>query len=72
MALFTESETAVALGVSVRTLARWRASGNGPAFTRIANKIGYPEQTLIEWVAEHIHMAGQPVRRSQQELAAAA
>lgn len=35
--------------ISVRTLANWRSSGNGPAFSRIGGRILYPEERLMDW-----------------------
>ena len=35
--------------VSVRTLANWRWSGQGPKFTKIGGKILYALDAVIEW-----------------------
>lgn len=42
-------ETADELGVDVRTLARWRAEGKGPAYTRIGVKVYYRRSALTEY-----------------------
>jgi hypothetical protein len=48
----TEAETAKALRISSRTLARWRVAGGGPPFARLsARRIAYPVDGLKAWGA---------------------
>lgn len=47
-----EIEAAELLGISERTLQRYRVEGGGPPFTRIgARRIAYPEAGIVEWAA---------------------
>jgi len=43
-------ELAKALGVSVRTLARWHAAREGPPRIQKANQILYRKTAVIEWL----------------------
>lgn len=50
VAFLTEHETALRLGVSTRTLARWRSTGNGPPFVRLGvRRIGYTPSDIESW-----------------------
>lgn len=54
-----EDSAAEALGVSPRTLQRWRVEGRGPAFIKIGPKaVGYTEADLREFVAAGRHQPG--------------
>lgn len=46
----TPAEAATALDVSPRTLARWRASGTGPAFRRAGRRYLYPAEAVRCWL----------------------
>lgn len=35
--------------VTVRTLANWRSTGNGPKFTKIGGRVLYPVEAVVEW-----------------------
>ena len=35
--------------ITVRTLANWRSTGNGPRFTKIGGRVLYPTDAVIEW-----------------------
>lgn len=51
--LMTEKEAAQFLGFSVRTLQKWRVTGNGPFFVRAsARAIRYQRPDLKRWVEE--------------------
>ena len=52
----TEQEVANALRISTKTLQRWRASGTGPAYLRVAGRVRYPVEGLVEYLAQHIEM----------------
>ena len=55
-------QTAVSLGVSVRTLERWREAGTGPGFVKTAaDKIAYPLDELINWLADQIVFPENPL-----------
>jgi predicted DNA-binding transcriptional regulator AlpA len=54
-ALLTQREAAHALRLSERTLERMRVQGNGPRFTRLANRsIRYRQQDLDAHVAARV------------------
>jgi predicted DNA-binding transcriptional regulator AlpA len=45
-----EADTARLLGVSRRTLQRYRVTGDGPAFVRLGvRRVAYPEAGVIAW-----------------------
>lgn len=46
---FTTSEAAAFLALSPRTLDRYRATGEGPAFFRMGTAIRYARSDLMEW-----------------------
>lgn len=49
--LLTAAETAEYLGVSVSTLAKWRLTGHGPAYSKFQNKhIRYAPADLLAFV----------------------
>ncbi len=61
--LFRAHELARRLGVSVRSLERWRAEGTGPAYTRAGGIILYSEADVTEWLARNRRpTAGAPAR----------
>jgi hypothetical protein len=47
----TEAEFAREIGRSVRTLARWRAIGEGPRYIRLGRQIFYRKTTAAAWLA---------------------
>ena len=48
----SEQEAAQYLGVSVKTLRRWRFDRRGPAYAKIGGKlIRYPLTNLDDWVS---------------------
>ena len=42
---------AVFLGVSSKTLGRWRQLGKGPRYLRLGGKVLYPKGELDRWLA---------------------
>ena len=49
-ALFTESAAAHRMGVSPRTLQKWRITGEGPPFVRLSSRcIRYRLQDMADW-----------------------
>src|SRR6185437_9016032 len=66
-ALLTQEEVADWLGVSSRTLRRWRAQGVGPPATTALHTIRYPVDGVLAWLldgpaemarAPHLHTVG--------------
>ena len=50
--LLTTIEAALCLGVSPKTLAYWRATGDGPAFSRLGvRSIRYRREDLLGYIA---------------------
>jgi len=44
-------ETAARIGVSVETVRRWRASGEGPRFNSLpGGSVRYPESVVTSWL----------------------
>jgi len=46
----TTREAARRLGVSPRTLEKWRVEGNGPAFFKVGRRVAYLEADLDAWL----------------------
>ncbi len=50
--LVAQEEVAERLGLSVRTVERWRVTGEGPAFVRIGpRRVAYQEEAIEAWLA---------------------
>ena len=50
--VFSETQAAEMLGVSPRTLQRWRVTGEGPQYTKLGKRVGYTEQALRKLIEE--------------------
>lgn len=48
--LFNSKEAAALLGLSQRTLERYRCVGNGPKFLKLQRSVRYREDDLTEWL----------------------
>lgn len=35
--------------ITIRTLANWRSTGEGPAYTKIGGRVLYPVEAVISW-----------------------
>ncbi|RMF05231.1 MAG: DNA-binding protein [Alphaproteobacteria bacterium] len=46
----TTRQAARRLGLSPRTLEKWRVEGNGPPFYKIGRRVAYLEADLVEWL----------------------
>lgn len=53
--LLSQDAVAELLGVTVRTVERWREEGSGPPFVKIGRGVRYDERDLIAWLAERRH-----------------
>jgi excisionase family DNA binding protein len=49
--LWTVSEAANALGVSVSSLNKWRTTGEGPPFVRLGQRVRYRPADIECWLA---------------------
>jgi len=62
-ALMRESEVSARLGLSVRTLQKWRLEGRGPRFVKLGNAVRYDPGDLDAFVREGVRSStSQPVR----------
>jgi len=60
--VMTEGSAADTLGLSPRTLQRWRVEGRGPAFVKLGKKVGYTEAALRRYVeASERTSTGEPI-----------
>lgn len=50
--LLTEHDASQRLGLSVRTLQKWRLQGNGPRFLKLGHSVRYDPADLDEYVAQ--------------------
>ena len=48
--LLTEREASGVLGLSVRTLQKWRLQGNGPHFLKLGSAVRYDPQDLEQYI----------------------
>jgi hypothetical protein len=49
-----EFETAEELGVSTRTLRKWRQLGVGPPWADIGHRIYYPDEQRTAWIKSRV------------------
>lgn len=52
--LLYPKEAANLLGLSVRTLERYRCVGLGPKFLKLSRSVRYREEDLIEWLEQRL------------------
>jgi predicted DNA-binding transcriptional regulator AlpA len=67
--LLDETEVAKVLGVSIRSVQRWRADPAGPPYTRIGlRRVAYSERALSDWMNRRTfsHRAAELVAQSTQ------
>ena len=48
--LLKQQAAAALLGLSERTLERWRGTGGGPPYTTVGRGVRYVEADLVQWV----------------------
>ena len=51
--LMNQSEAAVILAVSARTLEKWRVKGGGPLFVKVGSSVRYRFCDLQAWIASN-------------------
>jgi excisionase family DNA binding protein len=49
--MMRESEAAQRLGLSKRTLQKWRVTGGGPDFLKLGRSVRYSVKSLERWLA---------------------
>lgn len=52
--ILDETQTAEALGVSARTLQKWRQEGKGPKFVKLSRRRGYRPCDIEEFLAANV------------------
>lgn len=50
-----ESAAAKVIGVTCKTIRRWREAGQGPAFVLIGNRLTFRVCDLLEWLNQRRH-----------------
>lgn len=48
----SRSQLANDLGVTVRTISRWRIHGNGPIATKIAGRVLFKRDDVMRWIEQ--------------------
>jgi hypothetical protein len=43
--------------ITVRTLANWRSTGNGPRFTKVGGRVLYPVSAVQDWEKDRTRSA---------------
>lgn len=51
----TPDQLAARLGVSLRTIERWRVTGEGPVYLRAGRRCVYPVASVETWEAARLH-----------------
>ena len=54
----SEEQLAAELGITIRTLARWRALREGPAVTRIGRAVYYARDDVRNWLTSQRREVG--------------
>jgi Helix-turn-helix domain len=54
---FTQSEAALFLRLSERTLERWRVEGQGPRFRRFRRRVVYAKNDLETWADDRCYQS---------------
>ena len=62
----SEKQVAEMLGLSVKTLQRWRLFGYGPKWRKFGTAVRYPSDGLESWVEETPTGGGGPTRANQE------
>jgi predicted DNA-binding transcriptional regulator AlpA len=50
--LYNQGEVAERLGISIRSLERWRCTGEGPRYIKLGRQVRYTCDDLEAWLAE--------------------
>jgi predicted site-specific integrase-resolvase len=62
----TEDGQALKLGVTVRTLRKWRATGEGPTFVKAGKRVLYTDDSAAAWLKAREQ---KPVRSAENRTA---
>ena len=58
--LYTPEEAAAGLGFAVKSLAKWRGEGGGPAYLKLRGRIFYRGEALNAWQVAAAETGGTP------------
>jgi hypothetical protein len=58
--IMTPAELAQMLEVSEFTINQWRASDNGPAYTKLGRRVYYRKQDVMSWIDDGLVRAVEP------------
>jgi predicted site-specific integrase-resolvase len=47
---YNQTELAETLGISPRTLEKWRQNGEGPMFIKLGKRVAYKESDISKWI----------------------
>jgi hypothetical protein len=50
MKFLTEKQVAEIMGLSIKTLQRWRLFGEGPEWKKFGTAVRYPADALADWI----------------------
>lgn len=67
MKFLTEKQVAEIMGLSVKTLQRWRLFGEGPEWRKFGTAVRYPADALEAWIANAPHGGRPPMRSCQSK-----
>ncbi len=51
---YTEKDLAERLNVSVKTVQKWRQTGEGPEYIKLNRSVRYPFQGILKYELEHL------------------
>lgn len=66
--VMSEHAAARRLGVSVRSLQKWRVTGKGPAFCKLGRLVGYTEQDLRAFVDANVRTSTRSIPDAAQSI----
>jgi predicted DNA-binding transcriptional regulator AlpA len=67
MKFLNEKQVSEILGISVKTLQRWRLFGEGPPWRKFSAAVRYPADALQAWVESTPHGGGSSVRLTEDK-----
>lgn len=61
--ILTVNDAADVLRVHIRTLERWRQTGEGPRYVKLGRRVGYRRAELEAWLDANLTSSTSEVRR---------
>src|ERR1039457_4771766 len=68
MKFLTEKQVAEIIGLSIKTLQRWRLFGKGPEWRKFGSSVRYPADTLAGWIESAPRGGRSQVQITKNEL----